>query len=75
LINAGVRELAGSNPVLTTNYKIYTMKSEVKKVLAMVLLENISLSDIEGYPEDVIDEVSFYLSEAFGYVVSNYLTD
>jgi len=51
------------------------MKSEVKKVLAMVLLENISLSDIEGYPEDVIDEASFYLSEAFDYIVINYLTD
>jgi hypothetical protein len=48
------------------------MKEDVKKVLTMVLLENISLSDIEGYSEDVIDEVSFYLGEAFDLLMTAY---
>lgn len=48
------------------------MKEEVKKVLTMVLLDNISLSDVEGYPEDVIDEASFYLGEAFDLLMTAY---
>lgn len=48
------------------------MRDEVKKVLTMVLLDNISLNDIDDYPIDVIDEVSFYLGEAFDFLMVNY---
>lgn len=48
------------------------MREEVKKVLSMVLLDNISLDAIDGYPDDVIDEVSFYLGEAFDLLMTAY---
>jgi hypothetical protein len=48
------------------------MREEVKKVLTMVLLDNISLNDIDDYPSDVIDEASFYLGEAFDLLMTAY---
>ena len=48
------------------------MSEEVKKVLTMVLLDNISLNDINDYPSDVIDEASFYLGEAFDLLMTAY---
>lgn len=48
------------------------MRPEVKEVLTMVLLDNISLNDINDYPDDVIDEVSFYLGEAFDLLMTAY---
>jgi hypothetical protein len=47
------------------------MEEDVKKVLAMVLLDNIPLSEIVA-TEDVIDEVSFYLGEAYDFLMVNY---
>jgi hypothetical protein len=38
----------------------------------MVLLDNVSLNDIEGYSDDVINEVSFYLGEAFELLITAY---
>ncbi len=48
------------------------MNEDVKKVLTMVLLDNVSLNDIEGYSDEVIDEVSFYLGEAFDLLMTAY---
>lgn len=48
------------------------MREEVKRVLTMVLLDNISLNDIDDYPSDVIDEASFYLGEAFDLLMTAY---
>jgi hypothetical protein len=48
------------------------MRPEVKEVLTTVLLDNVSLNDISGYPDDVIDEVSFYLGEAFDLLMTAY---
>lgn len=48
------------------------MREEVKRVLTMVLLDNISLTDIDDYPDDVIDEASFYLGEAFDLLMTAY---
>lgn len=61
----------GVRYMVVTNKYIY-YERRCKKVLTMVLLENISLSDIEGYSEDVIDEVSFYLGEAFDLLMTAY---
>jgi hypothetical protein len=47
------------------------MKEDVKKVLSMVLLDNIPLSEIVA-TEDVIDEVSFLLGEAYDFLMVNY---
>ena len=48
------------------------MREEVRKVLIMVLLGNISLNDIDDYSDDVIDEASFYLGEAFDLLMKAY---
>ena len=63
----------GSIPTAISNYKINNvMRAEVKEVLIMVLLGNISLNDINDYPSDVIDEASFYLGEAFDLLMTAY---
>ena len=47
------------------------MEENVKKVLAMVLLDNIPLNEIEA-TEDVIEDVSYYLGEAYDFLMVSY---
>jgi hypothetical protein len=48
------------------------MSEDVKKVLTMVLLDNISLDAIGGYPDEVIDEVSFLMEKACDLLMTAY---